>query len=389
MRIALRTSGGRGEYEIAGSHDGIRVAEIVEKEIFVEVIPGKIMRTNNFIKHVQGKPRIRLLNPNHDRHIYLLLSDVLLLPKPKREISATPGGKLQLFDNNYSIISIQFDIVVNMADKLIIHPTNMVLSNSENDLAKIDIIERLRILFDLYEKASSLTDDLSTKLKAHQKALDEGDLISICIIANEIKQILGQPEDPLRQVIYQYELLDEKNYWMAVKRDDVESAIVEEDLTNLRESSRNRIREWRRIAVRGAAGTKFSSDVKAAYNYTCIFSGTFLPQTSYNGSAGVDSAHILPWAEYGLNSITNGICINKLCHWAFDEGILKLEYIRHSSEYVLSVSADAVAEEEQGKIDLRIFHDMAGAIPENRLPKDKSLWPKPRYLDEYNKSSVR
>ena len=50
--------------------------------------------------------------------------------------------------------------------------------------------------------------------------------------------------------------------------------------------------------------------------------GLHLPRTSVNASAGVDAAHILPWADYDLDHVCNGICLCKHHHWAFDEGLL-------------------------------------------------------------------
>ena len=111
MRIALRTSGGRGEYEVAGSHESVRVHDVFDRQIILELLPGFRFPTNNYVRHTQGKPRIRLLDPYGDSHVYLILAAVLLLPKPKREIGATPGGKLQIYKDNFSVMSIPFDVV--------------------------------------------------------------------------------------------------------------------------------------------------------------------------------------------------------------------------------------------------------------------------------------
>ena len=56
------------------------------------------------------------------------------------------------------------------------------------------------------------------------------------------------------------------------------------------------------MALRGASGTKFSADVRKAYNDTCLFTGMKLPKIPATASSGVDAAHILPWAEYDLNT---------------------------------------------------------------------------------------
>ena len=39
----------------------------------------------------------------------------------------------------------------------------------------------------------------------------------------------------------------------------------------------------------------------------------------------VDAAHIVPFAETRNNELTNGLSLCKLCHWAFDEGMLGID----------------------------------------------------------------
>ena len=38
----------------------------------------------------------------------------------------------------------------------------------------------------------------------------------------------------------------------------------------------------------------------------------------------MDAAHILPWAGYDLDVVSNGLCFCKHHHWAFDEGLILL-----------------------------------------------------------------
>lgn len=85
MRIALRTSGGRGEYEISGTHGNLGLSDVLDSRIVLQLFPGQNIETNNIIKRVQGKTRIRLVTPREDKHIYLILSDILLMPKPKEK----------------------------------------------------------------------------------------------------------------------------------------------------------------------------------------------------------------------------------------------------------------------------------------------------------------
>lgn len=96
----------------------------------------------------------------------------------------------------------------------------------------------------------------------------------------------------------------------------------------------------------------------------------------------MDGAHILPWARYDLNSLTNGLCLNKLCHWAFDAGVVRIDYAR--GQYVTSIPERVAVEAGPGGMDLAYFEAVTGPIPEERLPPDPSQWPSPTYLERLN-----
>lgn len=390
MRIALRTSGGRGEYEVAGSHESIRVHDIIDRQITLEMLPGLRLPTRNFVRHTQGKPRIRLADPHLDSHIYLILAGVLLLPKPKREIGATPGEKLQIYKDNFSVFSIPFDVVELNASEVVISPTQLILANSSLNSVRLDIIERLKIVIACWEAASKLNTPLAIALLKHREAFHNQDVKEIVAACEAIRLSSIEPDDPLRHITKSVGLpnLDEM-MWLGVHATETEEAMAlgEENLEELREAARNRIKAWRQVALRGVAGAKFSAAVKDAYNHTCLFTGMRLPKTSFTGSSGVDSAHILPWAEYDLNSVNNGLCLSKLCHWAFDAGILRLDFDVTSTAYKIRLSESVLAAESHGLIDLGALHGLQGVVSSSLLPKDNANWPNPSFLKVYNEAS--
>ena len=53
--------------------------------------------------------------------------------------------------------------------------------------------------------------------------------------------------------------------------------------------------------------------------------------------AGVDAAHILPWSQFDLDATKNGLCLNKQCHWAFDEGLFCLSFDETENAYIVSI----------------------------------------------------
>lgn len=387
MRIALRTSGGRGEYEVAGSHETIRVHDVYDRQIVLELLPAFKFPTSNFVRHTQGKPRIRLLDPYSDSHVYLILAAILLLPKPKREIGATPGGKLQIYKDNFSVMSIPFDVVELTTTEIVLSPTHMVLSNSTLDSVRLDVIERLRIVMACWEAASKQDTALAKALVKHQNAFNSHDVKAIISASESIRLATIEPDDPLRHITKDLNLpnLDEL-MWLGIHATETDEAMAlgEENLEELKEAARNRIKVWRQVALRGAAGSKFSFEVREAYNHTCLFTGMRLPKTQMTGSSGVDAAHILPWAEYGLNTISNGLCLSKLCHWAFDAGILRLSFDTRQSKYCVALSPAALAAESDGLLQLDGLKDLQGVVSNSLLPKDSANWPNPSFLKVYS-----
>jgi hypothetical protein len=390
MRIALRTSGGRGEYELAGNHKNIRVHNVFDRQIVLQILPGQNIGTNNYVRHSQGKPRIRLQDQHSDKHIYLILAAILLLPKPKREIGATPVGKLQIYKDNFSVLSIPFDVVELTSTELVLSPTQIILSNSSGDSVRLDVIERMRLVMSAWEAAStSTTAPMSGLLIQHRNAFSAANVKNMLETCETLRLINTELDDPLRYAIKHLNLSNIKEFaWMGVHATETEEALAlgEENLDDFREAARNRIKTWRLLASRGSDGEKFSSNVKSAYNNTCLFTGFRLPKTDLTGPAGVDAAHILPWAEYDLNRISNGLCLNKLCHWAFDVGIVILDFNRVSNRYFLSVSERAKHAESQGLIDLAPFHSIQRDISNSLLPKDKVNWPDVSFLKAYNEA---
>ena len=91
MRIALRTSGGRGEYELAGHQSNIGASDLLGRRLTYQLTPDLVLDGLSRAEHVQGKPRIRL--EEGGSHIYRVLADVFLLPLPRRELREAPTGR--------------------------------------------------------------------------------------------------------------------------------------------------------------------------------------------------------------------------------------------------------------------------------------------------------
>ena len=110
----------------------------------------------------------------------------------------------------------------------------------------------------------------------------------------------------------------------------------------------------------------FSSIVKSAYGHRCAFSG--LPLRNL-----LVGAHIVPDAEGGLVTVTNGICMSTLHHSAFDSYLIGVD-----PEYRVHVARN-VLEERDGPI-LESLKGLDGQML--RLPVNEAERPSQTYLEQ-------
>ena len=148
------------------------------------------------------------------------------------------------------------------------------------------------------------------------------------------------------------------------------------------EFKKRAVKEWKRWAnARGPASARFRQQVRDAYQATCVICGAYFPKTTYTGTPGVDAAHILPWNEYDLDEIYNGLCLCKLHHWAFDEAIIIIRY--ENEQYIsrIPIEVEQRIYESHPEFSLDKLEENLGPIPIDRLPGDRKQWPRPQLLN--------
>lgn len=385
MRIALRTGGGRGVYELAGSHGKFKASDFFEKELFYEITPELILPGRARADKRQGKPRIKLDDLKRTTHLYRLISGILFLPKPKREFKTTSGKVLVKF-NCYSITVIKIDVSFFDDKKVIVRPTDVILANSEGLEKRVSFIDRMSRIMNIWKKADSGDSAIHSLVRDHKKSIYRDDVNFMEVEKSCLKMIkhIGTDYDPLKiiesslGISYDYES-EETNETV------IGSSFGLDDNNSTEISKVESIKKWRKMAVRGSDASKFRSIIRDAYDDTCIFTGQRLNKLESIASAGVDAAHILPWSSFNINSVDNGICINKLCHWAFDSGLMRLDFDESNSKYLLSIPEKVRLEAENSRFDLDYFLKIEGVIPEGRFPSSREHWPNPNYLKEFNK----
>ena len=93
----------------------------------------------------------------------------------------------------------------------------------------------------------------------------------------------------------------------------------------------------------------------------------------------------MPWSRFDLDATKNGVCLNKQCHWAFDEGLFRLSFDETENAYIVSIPNPVRLAAEAAHFDIASFEAIAGPVPRKRLPANETLWPSKKYLAELNR----
>ena len=120
----------------------------------------------------------------------------------------------------------------------------------------------------------------------------------------------------------------------------------------------------------------FRRVVVAAYEHRCAFCGIRMQTT--DGRSVVDAAHIKPWSISYSDDPRNGLALCRLCHWAFDAGLLGV-----SDRYTLSTAS-------QLSIAPNLPGHLAPLAGRNIfLPGDEALYPDREMLKWHRGTQLR
>lgn len=386
MNIALRPSGGRGEYELAGTHGETVVHDLFNLRILLETIPGVAIDTVSVCEQRDGKPRIRLVQPARNAHPSALIAASMLLPKPRREKAEAQAATLIQWDG-FVVQAVRVDVVQVNSKGVILRPVVIKLENASGDSANIDYSERMSRVLRVWTAAAAGSSNVDQAVQGHERAFGSPTSTRPQILSAlmGVRRALRNPAGDLLPILESYYCLAGVPAGVGAMSAEITDADYEESvLMSPLEARVTRVRQWRKAAVRGPAASQFRRDVRLAYDHRCLISGLRLPKTEKNTRAGVDAAHILPWCRYDLDRPENGICLSKLCHWAFDEGILRLKYDELTKDYVVFMPNDFKSAARRAAFDIASFAAFEGPVPKARLPRDSAYWPAKTYLDELN-----
>lgn len=382
MRISLRTSGGRGEYEFAGRQGARTTADLENKRLYYQLTPDLVIDGRSEERTAQGKPRIRLLEGGH--HLYRVLSDVLLLPRPIRELRQTAESADFVRNGKFVVKDIDIDVAQVEHNRATIRPTNLWLANRAGLQRRLEIAGRVAVVQALWDAAAVSRGPVAEAVSRHARAVTSGDFWAIQEACNLLRRTAGSDSDPLVAAgrvlgVNEGALAEEA----ALPEPPTEERPQDDDDTTPVEANARMVAKMREVVDRGPAGRRFSEAVKTAYNFRCLVMGTRLPRLpGIVKVAGVDGAHIVPWARDGLNDVKNGLCLCKLCHWAFDHGVLRIDF--EGGQYVVSVPERVRSQAGAAGLDIDMFSPYLGAIPSSRLPSLSRHRPAPEHLEKLN-----
>jgi putative restriction endonuclease len=118
----------------------------------------------------------------------------------------------------------------------------------------------------------------------------------------------------------------------------------------------------------------FRRAVVGAYDHRCALCGVRIITTE--GHTAVDAAHIQPWSVSHNDDIRNGMALCKMCHWAFDKGVMSV-----ADDYSI-VTSNQITKNPNIPGSL-VTLSGRGIVP----PEDKDLWPAKGYL-QWHRNNV-
>lgn len=365
--IRKQPSGGRGEYEVVGRQEGVSARDLDGRE-FELITPFGTKESGVYLGSQGGKRRLRL-QQKRGAHIQRQLAALFLLPKSTREESKVSSALPVILEGRY-ILDIGIRLEKLNADVASITPLVLLARSGEHtdvrSMSSIDTQERYQQLSAVYASRAKLPSILTDLLEKHLELSADahpsyGDLERI--VQSITEELTASPDleyvpgsDPL-PVLGRLTGTNPEDLFIPPP-----PLLPDGDLELKRRSEHI----YRMTKIRGSKAAKFRDSVQQAYDYRCAFCGFRAPRIAGRALSGVDAAHILPWGEYELDVVSNGLMLCKLHHWAFDSHILILE-VQHG-QYHVSLADDVNAIFSADPQTLSLLQTAVGEIPDDRLP---------------------
>lgn len=330
MHIGFRTSGGRGEYEVVGSHSGYSALSLEGWTFSFRWPDGIVRDTGLWLDPADsGKPRLRsMLTPEFQ--VGRMCAAMLMLPDPRRELRKAGTEFPVATDKGYVMTQVGFGPDTEFApvpELVTVDPTYVTLTN----LAYADSIgvrerwERIEAIYVAVASSGGLHPAVGHEVARHRSYLATGQTVEV-ELTNIVRSIAKSIEPIVPGYSWRTDCLQTLEVLYGIEsptEPDMPSPDqLPEDAPEVNARSAHK---YRLAKVRGPGQRKFSVAVRDAYGHRCAFCGG-----RYGGVAGISSgleaAHILAWASYDADIVQNGMSLCKIHHWAFDAGLVMPVY---------------------------------------------------------------
>ena len=387
MRISRRTSGGRGEYELTGvTEDGTRSASLTDQRI--RLLLGDLSFDSGAVLTNQGGKRRFRITINGVMQVPRQIAAALMLPLPVRADLALGAGLPVIQGQRYAIEHANVKAVEFGADGCAtLSVDELILRNAMVEAEELNIRDRVKLLSEIYARVNEFPNPISSLLQQHGAVLMTGKPVTPALeglVATISAELSENAADLGINYSQQLDPLPALRDCLLIVRSEPAFLVEDVDADEI-EVRRRTLKEWKRWANdRGPKSAVFRQEVRRAYNSTCVVCGLKLPRTS-TCSAGVDAAHILPWSQYDLDLVSNGLCLCKVHHWAFDEGLIRVVPLADGGFEVVvanELAASVLLEDE--KFSIESLRTVQGRIPEGRLPRNRTDWPRRQFLEALN-----
>jgi hypothetical protein len=377
LHVAFQRSGGRGEYEVVGSHSGYTAISLDGWTFNLTWPDGLVRETGLGLEPAtSGKPRLRSIL-DAPFQIGRMIAAMLLLPDPRREYAGTADTLPILTNKGYVLARVGFGSATEFSpliDLVTIDPSFVEVAN-EGHSASLGVEMRWRRIEAVYARIAELPPAVADAVARHRDFMASGAIITqaLTTIVRGVGRALAESElqydaqlDPLPAL----ELLTD------LPAPDGPSLPTPDRLgEDEPEVSARAAHQYRLARMRGLEARKFSLAVRQAYGHRCAFCGSVFGGIP-GVLPGVDAAHILAWSKHDLDVLPNGISLCKLHHWAFDAAVL-MPVVTGKGRYQLRFTT--LAEKFEAASLNRLGTD-GFELPDEWLPSDVSDRPSAKYL---------
>jgi hypothetical protein len=317
-----------------------------------------------------------------------------MMPSPIRDEAKLEGGLPVLRTNGYLLHHIHLEGVALLKSPSSGSPglfeanvASIEYGNQSYQAESLDAAKRISDISTIWQGSSAFPEPLQGLIREHEATVNSGatppktlrNLVSRIqeafeTAAESAGEEYSRHEDPVPFLL---------GFLGAPTTDDLTPPEqIPLDEVEIRARVVQRWKAW--VRRRGQSSVRFRAEVREAYNWSCVICGSRFPKTVLNRRPGVDAAHILPWSDYDLDHVSNGLCLCRHHHWAFDEGLLRITY-EHGNYFVV-LAPNAESELSEHEFSLSSLKEFEGKIPSHRLPNIISERPRPEFLQRLYES---